>query len=180
MERTPASVTPRSSLIAILSALLCGCGALAQPMSSGEFRTAVQGSSFAITETFDSNLPYGQVVETLRKKANECLAVVATSSGPVFQGNTMVTEHSRAAYKPTISATGERLELAVQVDFGQHTMIQKVPPGGMYILVADAVPAGQGTKLTIYRGKIGKATEIGGAIRQWSTGQGTACPDLKG
>ncbi len=169
----------RFFLIATLSAFVCGCGALAQPMSSGEFRTAVKGSSFATTETFDIDRPYAQVVETLRTKANECLAVVATSSGPVFQGNTMVTEHSRAEYKPTISASGERLELAVQVDFGEHTMIQKLPPGGMYILVADAVPAGKGTKLTIYRGKLGKATEIGGAIRQWSMGKSSACPDLK-
>jgi hypothetical protein len=168
------------SLIATLSALLCGCGALSQPMSSGEFREAVKGSSFATVETFDADRQYDQVVEALRSRADTCLAVVATSSGPVFQGNTMVTEHSRAAYKPTISATRERLELAVQVDFGEHTMIQKVPPGGMYILVADAIPAGKGTKLTIYRGKVGKATEIGGAIRQWSTGQSSACPKLSG
>lgn len=170
----------RLSLIATSSVFLSACGALGQPMSSGEFRETVKGSSFATVETVDSSRPYEQVIESLRNRADACLAVTTTSSAPVFQGNTMVTEHSRSAYKPTISTSPQGMELAVQVDFGAHTMIQKVPPGGMYILVADAVPAGAGTKVTIYRGTVGRAKEIGGAIRQWATGESSACPDLKG
>ena len=170
----------RLLLIATSSVILCACGALGQPMSSGEFRETVKGSSFSTVETVDTSRSYEQVVESLRNRANECLAVVTTSSGPVFQGNTMVTEHSRAAYKPTLSTNSQGLELAVQVDFGAHTMVQKVPPGGMYILVAEASPSGAGTKLTIYRGKVGRAKEIGSAIRQWVTGESSACPELKG
>src|SRR5687768_11399429 len=105
----------RLSLIATLCVFLCACGALGQPMSSGEFRETVQGSSFATVETVDTSRPYEQVMESLRNRANACLAVTTTSSAPVFQGNTMVTEHSRSAYKPTISTSPQGLELAVQV-----------------------------------------------------------------
>src|SRR5882724_775567 len=72
-----------------LTAALCGCGALGQPMNPGEFRQAVSSSSLATVESFDAGRPYQQVVDTLRAKANECLAVATSSSGPVFQGNTV-------------------------------------------------------------------------------------------
>jgi hypothetical protein len=75
----------------------------------------------------------------------------------------------------------DTLELAVQVDFGAHTTVQKKPDGGFYILIAEAVPAGTGgAKVTIYRGRLGKAEQIGAAIRDWANGTNTSCPDLNG
>jgi hypothetical protein len=150
-------------------------------MSPTEFRQTVGGSSFGTVESFEAARPYDQVVDTLRKKANECLAVATTSSGTVFQGNMAMRETSRSVYKPTISVNGQSTELAVQVDFGPHTVIQKVPEGGFYILVADAAPAGaRTTKVTIYRGSIGKSKEIGAAVRGWATGASATCPNLNG
>jgi hypothetical protein len=169
----------RIALGLALTAALCGCGTLGQPMNPGEFRQAVSSSSLATVESFDTGRPYQQVVDTLRAKANECLTVATSSSGPVFQGNTTVTEHSQAVYTPTVSVTERGMELAVQVNFGNHTLIQKTPPGGLYILVADATAAGEkATKLTIYRGNIAKAKQIGGAIRAWANGEKSTCPDL--
>ena len=163
-----------------LSAALCGCGSL-QPMSSSEFRQTIGGSSMGSVETFDAARPYEQVVETLRRKSNECLAVSTISSGTVFQGNMAMRETSHAVYKPTLSAADGKMELAVQVDFGAHTTIQKKPDGGFYILVADAAPAGaKATTLTIYRGGLGGAKEIGNAIRGWATGTSSVCPNLSG
>lgn len=165
----------------VLGVALGGCGSLGQPMSPAEFRQTVAGSSLATQESFDAARPYDQVRETLRKKADECLAVATTSSGTVFQGNMMMRENSRAAYKPTVSTTDRGMELAVQVDFGEHTTVQKKPEGGFYILVVDAAPAGAtATKLTIYRGSLGKAKEIAAAIRSWAIGESSACPNLNG
>jgi hypothetical protein len=163
---------------ALVFAALTGCGSLAQPMSAAEFRQLVGGSSLGTVVSFDVARPYPQVVDTLRKKSDECLAVTATSSGTVFQGNMAMRETSTSVYKPTMSIAGERMELAVQVDFGAHTTVQKKPDGGFYILVADAVPAGAGAKVTIYRGRLGKAEDIGNAIREWATGASTSCPKL--
>lgn len=164
----------------VLSAALAGCGSL-QPMSPGEFRQTIGGSSMGTVETFDVAQSYEQVVATLRKKSTECLAVSTTSSGTVFQGNMATRETSHSVYKPTLSATDGKMELAVQVDFGAHTTVQKKPEGGFYILVADAVPAGaNATKLTIYRGSLGGAKEIGNAIRGWATGTSSSCPNLNG
>lgn len=164
-----------------LSVTLCGCGTLGQPMSPGEFRQIVGGSSFGTVESFEAARPYEQVTDTLRKKANECLAVATTSSGTVFQGNMTTRETSRSVYKPTVTVAEQAMELAVQVDFGPHTVIQKVPEGGFYILVTDAAPAGtNATKVTIYHGKLGKAKEIGAAVRGWATGTSTTCPNLNG
>jgi hypothetical protein len=158
---------------------LCGCAALDQPATPAEYRSAVKNSSLAVTESVDAARPYAQVADTLQKKAKECLAITAVSSGPVFQGNTLVTEHSRATYKPTVTISEAGLELAVQADFGRTTPLQKTPEGGFYVLLADVAPAGQNaTKLTIYRGSLGKAKEIDNAIRAWAKGESSACPDL--
>jgi hypothetical protein len=162
-----------------LTAALCDCSALGQPMTPEEFRQAASSSSLATVESFDAGRPYQQVVDTLRAKANECLDVAMSSSGAVFQGNMTVTEHSQAVYKPTVSVTERGMELAVQVNFGSHTLVQKTPPGGLYILVVDATATGEkATKLTIYRGNLAKAKQIGGAIRAWATGEKSTCPDL--
>jgi hypothetical protein len=158
---------------------LCGCAALAPPASPNEFREAVGKSSLAVVQSVDADKPYRQVADTLRKKAQECLTVTAHSSGPVFQGNTVVTEHSRTTYKPTVTETEGRTELAVQADFGNSTPLQKPPKDGFYVLVADATPAGtNATRITIYRGSLGKAKEIDNAIRAWARGESTACPNL--
>jgi hypothetical protein len=171
----------KTALGLALSTALCACGTLGQPMSPAEFRQAIGGSSLGSVTSFDAARPYSQVIDTLRKKANECLAVATTSSGTVFQGNMPVRETSSSVYKPTMSITEQQMELAVQVDFGAHTTIQKKPDGGFYILVADAAPAGGNTtKVTIYRGSLGKAKEIGSAIREWATGSSSTCPKLNG
>jgi len=164
-----------------LCAALCGCGSLGQPMSPSEFREQVSHSSFATVQSFDAARPYQQVVETLRKKSQECLAVATTSSGTVFQGNMAMRETSHAVYKPTLAASDNKTELAVQIDFGEHVLVQKVPEGGMYILVAEAAPVdARTTKVTIYRGKIGKAQDIDDAIRSWVQGTSSSCPNLGG
>jgi uncharacterized protein YceK len=169
------------ALVLAIAAALSGCGSLGQPMSPAEFRQIIGDSSMGTVTSFDVARPYQQVVDTLSRKANECLAVTATSSGTVFQGNMAMRETSSSVYKPTVSVTGQAMELAVQVDFGAHTTIQKKPDGGFYIVVADAVPAGaSGAKVTIYRGGLGKAKEIGAAIHDWATGASTSCPNLNG
>lgn len=159
---------------------LCGCAALDQPASPAEYRSAVKSSSLAVVESVDAARPFQQVADTLKKKANECLAITAVSSGPVFQGNTVVTENTRTVYKPTVTVTDSSLELAVQADFGSHTTpFQKVPHGGFYVLLADVAPSGKNaTKLTIYRGSLAKAKEIDNAIRAWVRGESSSCPDL--
>lgn len=162
----------------LLVAALSGCGSL-QPMNPGEFRQAIAGSSMGTVETFEAARPYQQVVATLRKKSDECLAVATTSSGTVFQGNTPVRETSHSVYKPALSDANGQMELAVQVDFGAHSTIGQKPPGGFYILVADAAASGaNATKVTIYRGSLGRAKEISSAVRGWATGTSLDCPKL--
>lgn len=168
------------AIAVFLGASIAGCGSL-QPMNPGEFRQAIAGSSMGTVETFEVARPHLQVVETLRKKSDECLAVATTSSGTVFQGNMTMRETSHSVYKPTLSMAEGQMELAVQVDFGEHTTIGQKPPGGFYILIADAVPAGaKATKVTIYRGSLGRAKEIGSAVRAWAAGTSLECPDLTG
>jgi hypothetical protein len=162
----------------VLATVLSGCGSM-QPMNPGEFRQTIGGSSLGTVETFEAARPYQQVLETLRKRSDECLKVAATSSGTVFQGNMTMRETSHSVYKPTLSVADDQTELAVQVDFGEHTTIGPKPEGGFYILVADAVPAGaKATKVTIYRGNLGRAKEIGSAVRGWATGASLDCPKL--
>jgi len=168
-----------SALSLIFGATLYGCAALDSPMSANEFRDGVKGSSLGVVQTFDAKRPYAQVVETLRKKANECLAVSVVSEGSVYQGNMMVRERSLQIYKPTVNVTKDATELSLQVGNGKMNPVQKHPKDGYYMLVADATPSGRNsTKVTIYRGKWGKGKDIDEAIRGWANGDRLACPDL--
>jgi hypothetical protein len=162
----------------MLGGALYGCASLDSPMTTNEFRTGVKDSSLGVVEILDVKRPYPQVAETLRKKANECLAVTVVSEGNVYQGNMMVKERSLQIYKPTVNVTKDATELSLQVGNGKMNPVQKHPKDGYYILVADATPAGRGTKVTIYRGKWGKGKDVDEAIRGWANGERLACPDL--
>ncbi|HJY75971.1 MAG TPA: hypothetical protein VKE95_05030, partial [Burkholderiales bacterium] len=54
----------------------------------------------------------------------------------------------------------------------------KVPPGGLYYLVADATPVDKGTtRIDIYAPSMGTDTLVR-AITGWATGDNLGCPDM--
>lgn len=70
------------------------------------------------------------------------------------------------------------MELAVQVDFGAHTTVQKTPDGGFYILAADC-SAGRRRRREGHglAWRLGKTEGIETSVRDWATGVSTNCPD---
>ncbi|HYS74701.1 MAG TPA: hypothetical protein VEM38_01240 [Burkholderiales bacterium] len=82
-------------------------------------------------------------------------------------------------YKPTVLVTKEKAELHVQHHFeaGVQT-VHKEPPGGYYLMVADAVPLEKNrARITFCHPSSGYDT-MAAAITGWATGENVGCPDL--
>lgn len=154
--------------------LLAGC-VTQHPQNAEEFRKAVPGAFMAKTETLEVNRPFREVAATFRKRAPECLDVtIETTSQSTTSYQVIVT-----AYKPTVVVTAERAELHVQQDHKQGVMkVTKQPPGGYYLLVADAYPLDSNhTRLQLFEPSHGYDVLIR-AIKGWASGETTGCPDM--
>jgi hypothetical protein len=104
---------------------------------------------------------------------------VRTTSQSTTSIQTISTQVIVVSYKPTVRVTREKAELHVQHHFesGVQTVHQE-PPGGYYLMVADAVPLDKNrTRITIYRPSMGYDT-MAAAITGWATGKNVGCPDL--
>ena len=84
-------------------------------------------------------------------------------------------------YKPTLVNGRERTELHIQwrrEPGDAFSFSGKPPADGMYVVVADAMPAGKGkTTMTVYAPTM-VFTVIPKAIKHWANGTNLGCPDL--
>ena len=158
-----------------LAVLLSGC-AMHYPQTAEEFRQAAPGAFMAKVQTFEANRPFRDVARTFKAKAPECLSVsvrTVSQTGTSYQ-NYLTT------YKPTVLVTERKAELHVQRHYqgGGIIVPGKEPPGGLYMLVADATPLDKGrTRIDIYGPSRGADTLIR-AVTGWATGQNLGCPDM--
>lgn len=174
-------------ILSLFATLLISTGCAAMPQTPDEFKTAVGGSMFGKTESYEINKSIGFIKGKFKKYANKCLdkrVSVTTTSGGGFNGmggyTAPMTRTTITDYKPTLKTTKNSLELFIQQKFvqGGGISVHKMPEGGMYIGVIDAKRVSKKkTELNIYRGKWGKKT-MWKAIKGWADGTIKGCPDL--
>ena len=154
--------------------LLAGC-AQNYPQNAQEFREAIPGAFMGKTQSFEANRPLREVARTFEARAPECLNV---SVRTVSQSATSY-QNILATYKATVLATDKKVELHLQRNYERGVLVPgKVPPGGLYMLVADATPIERSrTRVDIYSPSMG-ADVIIRAITGWATGQSLGCPDM--
>jgi hypothetical protein len=159
----------------VLAGALAGC-AVNFPQTAEEFRHAAPGATFGKTETLEVNRPFRLVAQTFQRKAPECLNI-AVRMTERSQTSAHVVE---SVYRPTVRVGKERAELHVQIDYRKGVIVPgKVPPGGSYLLVADAYPleGGKRTRFQWFGPSMGHDTLIR-AVKGWATGENLGCPDL--
>jgi hypothetical protein len=159
---------------AALGALLAGCS-MNYPQNAQEFREAIPGAFMAKVQTFEAKRPLAAVAKTFQARAPECLNV---SVRTVSQSSTSY-QNILTVYKATVVSNSQKAELHLQRDFKSGVLVPgKVPPGGMYMLVADATPIGKGTtRIDIYGPSVGTDTLVR-AITGWASGDNLGCPDM--
>lgn len=156
------------------AALFAGCATQA-PQTAEEFRKAVPGAFMAKTETFEVARPFRDVAATFQKRAPECLEVMVQTTSQTATSCQVIG----TAYKPTVVVTGERAELHVQQDHKHGVLkVYTEPPGGHYLLVADAYPLDKNrTRLQLFEPSLGYDVLIR-AVKGWATGENLGCPDM--
>ena len=160
--------------ILVLSSLaLTGC--ISHPQTAEAFRKAVPGAFTAKVETFEVDRPFSEVAGTFQKMGPNCLSkTIKTTSQANMSYQVIVT-----TYKPTVLTSAKKAELHVQFHHDQGVVnVGKEPPGGYYLLVADASPVTQTkTRIDLYRPSMGHGVLIQ-AVKNWATGENVGCPDL--
>jgi hypothetical protein len=153
--------------------ILAGCAQ--NPQNAQEFREAIPGAFMAKMQTFEAKRPLRDVAKTFQARAPECLNV---SVRTVSQSSTSY-QNILTVYKATVVSNPQKAELHLQRDFKSGVLVPgKVPPGGLYMLVADATPVDKGrTRIDIYGPSVGTDTLVR-AITGWATGENLGCPDM--
>ena len=153
--------------------LLAGCAN--QPQTAQEFREAIPGAFMGKVQTFEAKRPLRDVAKTFQARAPDCLNVSVRS---VSQSSTSY-QNILTVYKATVVSNPQKAELHLQRDFKSGVLVPgKVPPGGLYMLVADATPIERNrTRIDIYGPSRGADTLIG-AINGWASGKNLGCPDM--
>ena len=162
---------------AMCAALFLLCSGCAQnyPQNAQDFRDAIPGAFMGKQQSFEANRPLREVARTFEARAPECLNV---SVRTVSQSATSY-QNILATYKATVLATDKKVELHLQRNYERGVLVPgKVPPGGLYMLVADATPIDRGrTRIDIYSPSMGADVLIR-AIIGWATGQNLGYPDM--
>ena len=163
---------PKLPLIAF-ALLLAGC---ATPKNAEEFREATRNGPFKFVETFEVSHSFNDVSSTLRKKANECLAV--TIDWTAEFGRYRNKRSGTDTYKPTFIANSKKAELHLQLKRSAVTEIGS-PPDGNYRVVLDATPITKDrTRIDTYALSIDDKVILK-AMRGWVKGDNLGCPDLR-
>jgi hypothetical protein len=159
---------------AALCVLFAGC-AQNYPQNAQEFRVAVPGAFMGKVQTFEAKRPLREVAKTFQARAPECLNV---SVRTVSQSSTSY-QSILAVYKATVVNNPQKAELHLQRDYKSGVLVPgKVPPGGLYMLVADATAVdAKRTRIDIYGPSMGADVVIR-AINGWATGENLGCPDM--
>jgi hypothetical protein len=164
----------KSTAFAALGLLAAAC-AQNYPQNAAEFREAIPGAFMAKVQTFEAKRPLRDVAKTFQARAPDCLNVSVRS---VSQSSTSY-QNILTVYKATVVSHPHKAELHLQRDFKSGVLVPgKVPPGGLYMLVADATPIDKSrTRIDIYGPSVGTDTLVR-AISGWATGENLGCPDM--
>ena len=159
---------------AALCVLFAGC-AQNYPQNAQEFRDAVPGAFMGKLQTFEAKRPLREVAKTFQARAPECLNVAVRT---VSQSSTSY-QNILAVYKATVVNHPQKAELHLQRDYKSGVLVPgKVPPGGLYMLVADATAVdAKRTRIDLYGPSMGADVLIR-AINGWATGENLGCPDM--
>lgn len=167
------------TFVASIVALLGGCAALIHAQNPEEFRQRARPS---YTEQHTVNRPYKTVSDTIARKARECLNASYRKEYTEYNGPYATRKQSTVTFKPTVQVTSTRTTIAVQQAYlprpPDFLDFQKTPPDGLYIIVADAYPHGNQTRLVLYGTTKAWMPPIPRAIMNWAAGTNMGCPDL--
>ena len=153
--------------------LMGGCGPV--PQNAAELRTAIDKGS-GKKDVSEVDRPLATVSNSFEEMGPKCfnkrVESTSTRSGPYGgSSHTMVWD-----YRVKVTRLASKTEMSLQQEFvGGVISPNTAPEGGFYVLVADAEPAGNKTRITIY-GSSAQDT-LFDAIKAWAEG-GTDCPDL--
>lgn len=139
-------------------------------MNPNEFREAIKKDGRNV-DAFTVKRDYNEVVHTFQKMTPQRLNFTMGTERHGNLGGSSTHIGGWARGKLNVSA--KRTELTLQRKIEKQ--IGHIPEDGMYFLVADVVPVGEGAKVEIYY--LNSVQAAATAIKGWATGDNVGCPD---
>lgn len=169
----------RLFIVLVISIFFSGCALGPMPQNPKEYRDGIMKGGFGTSfESYEVNKPYSTVAKILAAKTKECLYSELTQTQCV---NYSCAEY-HITYKPKIIVGKTHTELSVQWKKDPDNawyIAGDPPPGGVYIAVVDAVPAGKAkTKVSVYAPSM-VYTAIPNAVKHWTQGTHSGCPTFE-
>jgi hypothetical protein len=163
-----------------MGTVLVGCASGPTPQNAAQYRSAVgKGGMGASLETYEVNRSYKEVAATLKAKANECLKARLVETECINRS----CKDREIIYTPTVVSGPKGTELHLQwrrVPMDSYFAGGPPPPTGMYIMVADALPAGKNkTRLNVYAPS-SLFRSAPDAVKHWANGTNMGCPNFAG
>ncbi|MCK4910471.1 MAG: hypothetical protein KAR83_02465 [Thermodesulfovibrionales bacterium] len=158
----------------LASVVLSGCS-LKNPQTADEYRQVVGAGAFLTkVDTYEVDRPMSAVAKAFKKKASKCLDMTITSTVRSSRMNQITITD----YKSTVLVGKNRVELHLQQHMRSAINLSNEPPGGSYVIVADATPLKKGKTLMKVYGPSMAWDNVTKAIKGWATGKNMGCPDL--
>lgn len=157
--------------------LLAGCAGLQAPQNADEFRSRV---SAQYIETQDIHRPFVYVAAAITRKAGECFNASFDKEYIDYNGPYALKRRSTLKYTGTVITSKSKATIAVQFASRPRRQPnwQNEPANGLYLLVADAYPHGNGTRLELY-GTVPEYEPLHSSIKEWANGTKLkGCPEL--
>jgi hypothetical protein len=168
----------RLSVLIIAVLVLSGCSGMVTttPQTREEFKKEIMDSpKIGLRESYTSSRRFDDVVRSLEQKWNECYNTASTTHAS--KGG-MTTMHYTDINHPRWQKINNSLvEFTLQRTTQGMTMINKVPPGGEYIVAlnVERLPNNK-AKLTWYSYTLfGSNRDSWDHNKKWSDGQNAAC-----
>jgi hypothetical protein len=160
-------------------ATLAGCAIGPTPQTPKQFRDGVAKGGFGtMHETYQVAGPYRRVSARMKRKAAECLNRTMTLQSCINGScsNTDYIFHSRF----NESRHGSELDVQLKLEPDHSIYLGGKPPkGGMYVAVADIMPASDGkTSIAMYGTDMGMFKYIPIAVKHWADNSNLGCPDF--
>lgn len=156
---------------------LAGC---ALPQNPRDYMTDMRDNaprSMVVVDKIELARPQRAVAADAAEYAAKCIEgfEVRTRIQQGMQLNTSRTQwHARVE-----AGTNGRQVFSVQADNGPAaSFLQRRPPGGIYVLVADIATNGSRTTVDLYHGRVGEGPLVAAKLREWVAGNKKNCPDL--
>lgn len=159
----------------VVSLSLSGCASM-YPQSRSAFVDSLQSydgmmKSSLLIKNVDVSVPFDKAASNVEARMNACIPTKQSTQRVSMSSWSTVSEQNNPSFA---KVSADKAELTIQ---RIHSSMPGQPEGGLYLLAADIIRNGKGTRVDIYSSKNYEIVVT--AVEEWAKGS-TSCHGVDG